>query len=121
MMQPPLGLNSKNPKNALTPTEVGYGGDLAVSPGGLDSVLNITAATLVKATPGRLAQISVLVVGTTVGSANDAATVAGAATANQIGVIPEAVTTSPLVFNWPCTAGIVVTPGTGQTLAVSFS
>ena len=88
---------------------------------GLKSVLNITAATLVKASAGRLATISVLVVGTTVGSANDSATVAGAAPANQIAVIPEAVTTSPLVMNFPCKNGIVVTPGTGQTLAVSFS
>ena len=88
---------------------------------GNNSVLNITAATLIKASAGRMVSISVLVAGTTVGSANDSATVAGAAAANQVGVIPMAVTTSPLVINWPCKNGIVVTPGTGQTLAVSFS
>ena len=88
---------------------------------GNNSVLNITAATLIKATHGRLVSISVLVAGTTLGSANDASTVAGAAPANQITTIQEAVTTQPLAIDWPCKNGIVVTPGTGQTLAVSFS
>lgn len=88
---------------------------------GKHSVLDITAAILVRGSPGRLVSISVLVAGTTVGSANDSASISGASAANQIAVIPEAVTAEPLVINWPCANGIVITPGTGQTLAVSYS
>lgn len=85
---------------------------------GTGSALNMTAATLVKASAGRLARISVLVAGTGVGSANDAASVAAAAAANQVFVIPT--TVGVYLIDWPCASGIVVTPGAGQTLAVSF-
>ena len=120
MEQPPLNLVAVNPSKNLSPLNLDASGSLVTGQGS-SSVLNITAATVVKATPGRLVAISVLVAGTTVGSVNDAATVATAAAANQIGVVPEAVTTSPLIFDWPCATGIVVTPGTGQTLAVSYA
>lgn len=103
------------------PNNPAWSADTGTYVAGNNSALNITATTLVKSTPGRLASISVLVAGTTVGRANDAATTAGAAAANQILVIPQAVTTEPLVINWPCKSGIVITPGTGQTLAVSYS
>lgn len=38
--------------------------------------------------------------------------------ANQIFVIPNIVGVN--LIDWPCLAGIVVTPGTGQTIAVSY-
>ena len=88
-------------------------------PGGTSAVLNITAATVVKATPGICARVSVVVAGTAAGTVNDVATTAGAAAANQFGTLPAAVGTQ--TFDWPCGTGIVVVPGTGQTIAVSFT
>lgn len=85
---------------------------------GTQSLLNITAAAIIKGAPGRVVRISVVVAGTAAGSVNDVATTAGAAAANQIAAIPNAV--GVIQLDWPCTAGIVVTPGTGQTIAVSF-
>jgi len=81
--------------------------------------LNITAATVVKATPGTAVIVNVLVVGTGTGTINDCATTGAVATANEVFVIPEAVGSYPVHF--PCAVGIVVTPGTGQTLAVSYN
>src|SRR4051812_36894017 len=82
------------------------------------TVLNITAATGIKPSPGRLVRINVVVAGSAAGSASDVATVAGVAAANQVAAIPNVV--GPITLDWPCFAGIVVTPGTGQTLAVAF-
>lgn len=86
---------------------------------GGSSVLNITQSTLVKVGPGRLAKVSVVVAGSGVGTINDCATTGAAAAANQIGTAPTALGTT--TFNWPCFAGIVIVPGTGQTIAVSYS
>jgi hypothetical protein len=47
------------------------------------SALNITANTVVKATPGFVVSLSVVVAGSGAGSINDAATVAAAAAAEQ--------------------------------------
>lgn len=87
-------------------------------PGGNASSLDISAAAVVKASPGTLYRISVTTAGTTAGSANDVATVAGVAAANLICEIPNTVGVTELV--WPCGAGIVITPGTGQIISVSF-
>ncbi len=92
---------------------------IALSAQGSASFLNLTAAKLVKDAPGRLVRISVIVAGSAVGSANDVAVVANAAAANQVFVIPN--TVGSYVLDWPCLAGIVVTPGTGQTIAVSYT
>lgn len=86
---------------------------------GFSSTLNITVATVIKAAPGRMVRISVIVAGSAVGSVNDVATTGAAAVGNQIWVIPNAV--GMTTIEWPCLVGIVVVPGTGQTLAVSFS
>lgn len=94
-------------------------GTLLSTKGGRSSALSVTAATVVKSSSGRLARISVIVAGTAAGSANDTATTATAAAANQIFVIPN--TVGIFELDWPCLAGIVVTPGTGQTVAVSFT
>lgn len=107
-----------NPAHALAPMQLDASGSL-VSGSGKTSRLNITAATVVKAAAGRVARVSVLVVGSTVGTVNDLATTSGAAVANQVAVIPMAVGTYEI--NMPCAVGILVTPGTGQTLAVSFA
>lgn len=88
-------------------------------PGGNSSSLNITAAKAVKATPGTLVRISVVVAGSAAGSANDCATTGAAAAANEICSIPT--TVGVIELQWPCAVGIVIAPGTGQTVSVSYS
>ena len=91
---------------------------------GTKSLLNITTPTLVSSintasyAARRIGRVQVLVAGTVAGSVNDAATVASAAAANQVFIIPNVVGT--YLIDFPCLAGIVVTPGTGQTLAASY-
>ena len=91
------------------------------------TALNITAATVLKGANtnslnvnpvARLVRINVIVAGSAAGSANDAATVATAAAANQLFSIPNV--TGTYLLDMPCFTGLVVTPGTGQTLAVVF-
>lgn len=87
--------------------------------GGSQSTLNITAATVVKAAPGTIWRVNVVVAGTAAGAVYDAATTAGDTAANQIASIPD--TVGPIDLTFPCATGILVVPGTSQTLAVSFS
>jgi hypothetical protein len=82
------------------------------------TVLAITTATVLKAAPGRLVRINVVVPGSTAGSANDTTTTGVANVANQIAAIPN--TVEPLWLDWPCAQGIVIVPGTGQTLAAAY-
>ena len=83
---------------------------------GLANAANISTATLVKAGPGRLAVVSVLVAGA-VGKIYDAAS--ASATTNPVFVIPAAVGVT--VVNIPLAYGLVVAPGAGQTVTVSYS
>lgn len=92
---------------------------------GKAAALNITTPTQVATVPtdfargqARLVRVNVLVAGSTAGSVNDAATVAAAAASNQIFVAPN--TVGSYLVDFPIMAGIVVTPGTGQTLAVTY-
>lgn len=85
---------------------------------GQSATLNITTATVVKATPGRLVRINVVVAGAA-GTANDCATTGAAAAANVICAIPAAV--GVINVEWPCATGIVITPGAAQVVAVSFT
>ena len=66
----------------------------------------------------RLVRVNVLVAGTTVGSANDSATIAGASVANQLTAIPNVL--GPMLVDAPVQAGIVVTPGAGQVVTVTY-
>jgi hypothetical protein len=85
---------------------------------GVNTLFNITAPTVVKTTSGRICRVSVIVAGTAVGSVNDVATTAGVAVTNQLAVIPDVVGSYDI--DMPCAVGLVVTPGTGQTLAISY-
>lgn len=87
--------------------------------GGNRAALNVTAAAVVKSTAGVCVSVAVVVAGSAAGTVNDVATIGGVAASNQFGTIPNAVGT--YTFNWPCGTGITVTPGTGQTLAVSYT
>lgn len=76
----------------------------------------ITTSTLVKTGAGRIASVSVIVAGSA-GGIYDANAVS--ATTGQIGVIPA--TVGIFVWNMPFSNGLVVTPGAGQTVSVSYS
>jgi hypothetical protein len=113
-------------------TVAGYGGALKdpngaeiVGSGGASAWLNITAAQVIKAAPGRLCKIVILgVVGT--GGAltfNDATTVAGATTANQIlNLAGTTAVGNVTTIDWPCVNGIVVSAvPTGGTVQINVS
>lgn len=85
---------------------------------GRNSSLNITAATVVKASSGRLVRINVLTAGSTTGTANDATTTGGASASNEIFSIPN--TVGSYYLDWPVTNGIVIIPGTSQVISVSY-
>lgn len=93
-----------------------------VTANGASAALNITAAAVIKATPGRVARISILAPGSTSGGfvLNDCATTGAATTANQIFNLPYNGTNNiaGAVFNVeiPCAVGIVCSavPGAGS-------
>lgn len=88
-------------------------------PGGNKSSLNVTAATVIKATPGTVYNISVTTAGSAPGTVHDTNLVASAAAANLVYEIPNTVGNYPITF--PCFTGITITPGTGQVLSVSYN
>jgi hypothetical protein len=85
---------------------------------GNHTMFDITTNTVVKTVPGRIAKISVLVAGTA-GAAYDAKTVASAAVTNQLAVIPNVV--GVYQVDMPVFNGLVIEPGAGQTVAISYS
>lgn len=87
--------------------------------GGSQSQLDITAATVVKATPGTLYRVSVTTAGSAAGAAYDASATSGDIAANLIASIPDSVGVIELV--WPCANGILIVPGTSQVVSVSFA
>jgi len=91
-------------------------------PGGGGNTLTklaITAPTVVKATPGAVISVSVTVAGSAAGGVFDCAATADASvTANEVASIPN--TVGPVQINFPCLIGVVVKPGSGQTLAISY-
>jgi hypothetical protein len=88
---------------------------------GLTIASNIAAATVVKPATGRVVRVSITVTGSATGLIYDSASVN--TTTRPIWVIPEAPQTSgePYEVQLPVAYGILVVPGTGQTLSVSYS
>ena len=121
MPQNPQNFVARNSStNAMTALSTDANGALLVSgTGGVNSALDITTATVVKAAPGRLIRVSVLVAGSAAGAAYDSAATGSDAIGTEIFVIPNTVGIYEL--DWPCLTGVTVAPGTGQTVAVSFS
>lgn len=90
-------------------------------PGGLTTTLNITAATVIKSSAGRVYTVNVMgTAGSAVGAIYDSTSTTGNTIADQLAVIPEAL--GPYSFNaMPTANGIVVVPPTGSTISVSWS
>lgn len=83
------------------------------------SVLNVSANTVIKPTPGFVVSVSVVNGGSADGGIYDAAEVADAVSASQIAVISQ--TEGVYAINFPASTGIVIKPGTGQVIAVSYN
>jgi len=91
-------------------------------PGGVHSVNHVTAPTLIKASKGVLHKITIITAPTGAGGMYDSATLGGISTSNQIDNIGTGLANTT-VFNldWPCANGIVIDPGTGGVVSVSYS
>jgi len=81
------------------------------------SAAEITAATVVKTGQGRVARVSVIVAGSAVGYVHDAAL--PTASGPRVYTIPN--TVGVYAVEIPVSNGIVVAPGTGQTVTISYS
>ena len=82
------------------------------------AVVNLTAATALRTSAVKVVRFSVVVAGTAGGLFDAPATGTGTA-GKQIAVVPATVGVYEL--NWPCSSGLVVVPGTSQTIAVSLA
>ena len=98
------------------------GNKIALVSDGLTPVYNLTAAAVIKATPGRLAKLIVIAGGTASNGAftlNDCATTGAAAIGNEIITIPSG-TAVGTIYNlgWPCLTGIVLSavPSAGSPI-----
>jgi hypothetical protein len=87
--------------------------------------LNITEARVVAvvapdftAAHCRIVRVQVLIAGSAPGAVYDAASTIHNSAANQVGAVPSAI--GSYLIDMPCQFGIVVVPGAGQTLAVSY-
>lgn len=95
-------------------------GGIAYVDWGRSSSLNVSgAAVRIKPGYGRIGVICMTVSGSTPGAVYDAATTGGAVAGNLIAVIPNA--GSSIILNFPFFQGLVVSPGTGQVLSISWS
>ena len=85
----------------------------------VSTALNVNQARVLKAAPGAVIAAVVTVAGsTTAGGIYDAATTAGATTGNLIGVLLNSV--GPVTIEFPCQTGILVVPGSGQSVSVCY-
>jgi hypothetical protein len=84
---------------------------------GAQNFAGITVPTVIKTSSGRVAVISVVVAGSAPGMVYDAATLG--VTTKPLCVIPN--TAGPFVVNLPTSFGLLVVPGSGQTVSGSFS
>jgi hypothetical protein len=86
---------------------------------GNKSAVSLTGNTAVSTGSGRLVNVIVLVAGSAPGNIYDAASITLAGTANKIYVIPN--TVGVYTVNVPILNGIIVEPGSGQTVTVTYS
>jgi hypothetical protein len=125
MPQAPLQANVAVNQSTLksVPLQTDASGNLLTGNGSLNK-LNVTTATVIKAAPGRVCTVNVLTAATagTFGI-YDTTTTGSAAIANAI--YPQFTASWPaagtvIKVDFPCLAGIVVNPGTGGVVSLSF-
>lgn len=121
MPQNALLFNVASNSGKGVPLAANSAGVQTTNPAATNRTYNVSAPTVILTGKGTLNGITAITTGSTAGAVYDNAATGGTNTAaNQIGVIPDAINGS-LIFNWPVTTGIVVVPGTGQTVAVAFT
>lgn len=88
---------------------------------GLSTTEAIKVATVVKTSAGRVASVSIITAGSTSGMIYDSASTQ--VTSAPLWVIPEVANANgePYVVNLPTDSGILVVPGTGQSITISWS
>jgi len=91
----------------------------AITAQGINSFLNISAATAIKSSKGRIAKVNVTTGGSTNGSIYDHATTSGTGATNLVASIPDVI--GSYTIDFPCANGIVIVPGTGMVVSVSFN
>lgn len=94
----------------------------AIPPGGTQTTLNVSANTLVKDAPGKVFRLVFNTASTTAPAVYDSATIGGIGATNLIWQGAAATTAQTVVtLEFPCLNGIVVVPGTGGNVAVSYA
>ena len=84
------------------------------------TTLNVTAKTLIKAGPGYVEAVIVNTTNSAAGGVYDSATTGGTAAANQIAPIANAVAVGQIKVQAYFKNGLVVDPGTGGKVVVTF-
>ena len=84
---------------------------------GSQNLADVSTTTLIKQGAGRIASVSVTTAGSTVGKIYDASL--STSTSNLVWSIPNTVAIT--VINFPLRFGLVVAPGTGQIVTISYS
>ena len=79
----------------------------------------ISTSTYLNTNSGWCAKVSVIVAGSTTGTIYDANSVATAVNGVRLAIIPN--TVGIYTINMPVNKGIVITPGSGMIVAVSYS
>jgi hypothetical protein len=100
-------------KNVVTALNNAYQAYLNVQ--GQTSLADISKSTVVKKTAGRIATVSILTAGSTQGVIYDS----NSGNKNPIFIIPN--TVGFQFVNFPVSTGILVVPGTGQIVSISYS
>lgn len=93
---------------------------------GTQTAKGLTATTLLKSGAGRVASVVVVVAGSADGAIYDAISTAAIGPSNLIWTIHKSLTvidqtSVPVVLNLPFKDGLVIVPGTGMTVVVSYS
>lgn len=121
MPQGPLQANvAINASNKSAPLQMDATGNLLTGCGSANR-LNVTAITAVKASAGRVGKVVINAANSTAVKVYDCATTGAAAASNLIYAGPATGVVGTVVpLDFPCATGIVVDPGTGGVVAVSF-
>lgn len=86
---------------------------------GTTAFLGSSAPTLVTIGAGRLVNVYVIVAGSAAGTIHDAASVAAATAGNTL--IDTPTTTGIYQVNIPYSSGLIIQPGTGQVINITYS
>jgi len=79
----------------------------------------LTNSTLISGSPGRIVRVCVTVAGSTVGTAYNAPNTASVTPSNVLYIIPNTVGVYDIGAHF--SNGLVISPGTGQSVNVTYS